>query len=440
MSGKEMQLQFVQDILNAQPGENELYKEFHHLVYHDFVEYADGNSTYHQKSSSLMRLQEICRQLELVVVDSQFHQKGQVAVAGCFSSGKSAFINSFFQRKSVRLPIDSTPTTSIASYVVDGPPAITGFAYNGGRVAISPQLFKMFRHGQEDGFEFNVKKIVSRIVVSTPWSQSFSHLCLVDTPGFNSGGQERDSDDSAALASIATADGVVWCVSVEAGTLPDKDCELLLQLRDLNPQLQLFLVLTHADIRALGECQDTLQEVADILEAEGIAVEGICLYSSRQSVGSRDETLWSLGWGKGLEDFLRGIPPRSKERLLEPIQEVFRGYREADKVRINTLVQQRKDLTIIGNLHYAKVDELQATVSRQKARLAALGDDEVEKREKKVAADSTEDAVWQSPSELLAVWRRKLGEEIAVHERDMQAADALCIRMTGLVERIFLGR
>lgn len=394
MNTKEMQLQFVQEILNAQPKENELYKEFHRLVHHDFVEYADGNSTYHQKSASLMRLQEICRQLELVVADSQFYQKGQVAVAGCFSSGKSAFINSFFQRvpqqENVRLPIDSTPTTSIASYVVDGQPSISGFSYDGGRVDISPQMFRMFRHGQEEGFEFNMKKIVSRIVVSTPWSMKFPHICLVDTPGFDSGTEEKESDDSAALAAIADTDGVVWCVSLEAGTLTDMDCELLLKLRDLNPRMCLYLVLTHADIKPLAECQDILQEVADTLTAVGINVEGICLYSSRQAVGCQDPALLAGGRGKSLEDFLRSVPPRiMKERLLEPIQEVFRGYKEADKERIAGLQRQRKDLNAIGNLHTAEVDELEATVSRQKARLAVWEEDEVEKEEKKGGAEDS---------------------------------------------------
>ncbi|MCY4559823.1 MAG: dynamin family protein [Chloroflexi bacterium] len=241
--------------------------------------------------------------------------KNVVAVAGSFSSGKSSFINSLTGMDTGMLPTGITPTTSISTYVQHAPGGsleISVFNGEGGRVLIDADRLGAMSHDFEREYGIALRKVVRRLVVSTPHLKSWERIVFVDTPGYTNpeSDEAAESDEQVALSEIVSAQFLLWIIDCERGALSDTDLNHIkdfLNTKDRkNVEYPLvYIVINKADKKPADQFRRILNTVTDTAANSGIQCAGVSLYSAR-------EGQWYGHWGRTFPDFI------SKVNKIEP--------------------------------------------------------------------------------------------------------------------------
>ena len=289
----------------------------------EFREFADAESSLAEEAAAVQRLERLAERLKELVVFPHLSAKRSIAIGGGFSSGKSAFVNSFIEGYDHLLPERVEPATAIPSFVIaNSEMAIKGFSRTGDTVDIAPALYSQLSHSFIDTFPFNLKDIMPSITVEVPLRDSlFDNICLIDTPGYNPGG--RSEDRTTATDFLKDRDALIWMIGLDStGTVPDEDLEFLEDL-ELG-SLPFYVVLNKADIKPRSELEDMLNEVKDTLADADFEPLGISVYSSRRSEEfSYDEM--------SLADFFReqNQPKEANTDLKQEIESVFAMYASA---------------------------------------------------------------------------------------------------------------
>ena len=195
-----VQYELISKLLAAKPDENEKFEAFKRLVEDDFKRFADEESSLAEEASALQQLQRVQKHLEEIVASPHLFTKRSIAVGGGFSSGKSAFVNSFITRPDVQMPVDVTPSTAIPSFVVSSSDvSIKGHSHKGATVDIDSEIYRRLTHDFIESFSFNLKEIMPYMAVEVPLREGFESICLIDTPGYNPAGGNTDEDKITAI-------------------------------------------------------------------------------------------------------------------------------------------------------------------------------------------------------------------------------------------------
>ena len=241
-------------------------------------------------AQALTKARELEVEVRVLENTPLLRDKFVVAVAGGFSSGKSSFITSFIQNRSVELPTGIRPVTSIPTYVMTGAgDAIRGHTYRGGQIAITGALYKAMSHDFVKSLGFNLRDILPYVTIETTL-RDLNHIALVDLPGHDAAAAEgvyTATDGHAATTFMDDADAIVWLVGLDSnGTLPVSDLSHLATLAFC--ERPLHVVLNKADLRPYEQVTDVLQELADVLEQAQIPYVGLSAYSAEQG----EELYW----------------------------------------------------------------------------------------------------------------------------------------------------
>lgn len=384
-------LSFIGNVIEAEPELNRGLETFRKLLENDYQEYASQNAFLASDASAMKALMQVDHKLEQAARCSQILGKSIVAVGGAFSSGKSSFLNSFFVKKSEHtkepgkkqkndhedglLPVDATQATAISSYIIAGDRTeITGCTYRGGMVVIPEQMFKLFKYRNMGEFKFNIKRIISDIVIKTQFVKPYENICFVDTPGYNPG-SGSDLDRNTALTSISEAQALIWCFNVTGGSIHNDDFRILREIIESNPEIRIYIVATNADVRSIEEREEILEQTETDLEINCIddCCEGMSLYSSLNDFSSQPDEYAAEVRGKTLTEFLddNNKPDTSKEEnLLNLVRSVFDEYISADDEQIRNAKKRMQELrSISGKFEYilGKKDEI---IANYKSRIS----------------------------------------------------------------------
>lgn len=315
-------------LLAATPTDNRGLQQFRRLFQEDFMDFANEESSLANEAEMLLRMQAIERELELVVGFPVVHSKSNVAVAGGFSSGKSEFINSFIQDKSLRLAVGLNPVTAIPAYVTgDSESAVKAFTSNGGSIELHLERYLSISHEFVKSFDFDLKTLMPYVSIGTQLDEEwFRYLCLIDTPGYNPSMTEghTEKDQQAASEFAGQSNALIWVIGLDStGTIPASDFYFLHQL-ELAEDVPFYVVANKADLRSPEDLEAILDEFEEVLEIEGIEYQGISAYSS---VGSTEYAFR----GQSLGEFFQSMNTANevKDRLEGQLRYVFSSYREA---------------------------------------------------------------------------------------------------------------
>ena len=353
----------VSDLLTAKPNEHVEFKQFEALLNGEFRAFADAESSLAEEATAIERLERLAERLKELVAFPHLSAKRAIAIGGGFSSGKSAFVNSFIEVEGYDrlLPERIEPATAIPSFVMASSElAIKGFSHSGDTVDIDPALYSQLSHNFIDTFSFNLKQIMPSITVEVPLRGNlFANICLIDTPGYNPGG--RSDDRTTAADFLKDRDALIWMIGLDAtGTVPDEDLEFLEDL-ELG-SLPLYVVLNKADIKPRGELEAILDEVKDALASADIEPCGISVYSSRHG----EEFFYDE---QSLEDFFReqNQPQGASAALKQEIEDVFEMYANAILKDERTAKWMTNELTDI-DFHLSELSADDADVLGEKVR------------------------------------------------------------------------
>lgn len=364
---------FVASIINAQPQPNMYVSEYKEILDKDYLNYANNNDSLAEEASSLKRLQKVQSQLEIITNDKQLVGKTIIAIAGAFSSGKSSFMNSLFVSDKTKLPIGMDQTTAIATYIMNGEKSeIIGYSYNNGRIEISEKFFSLFTHNKEDGFKFNMKRIVDKVIFNTEFISPYENICFIDTPGFNPGNNSQMDYDTA-LSAISTAQAVLWCFDISQGTLRTDELQILQDIKTSNPDIKIYIIANRADLKSIEDCEMIISETEIILDSNFIEYDGISLYTSTEKFNCQLEDFSPITRKKQLSEFLseNNVKNTTKEKeLLHDVKSVFDDYIDADNARIKKIETQLSALNAIENSFNLIVDDKDDKIAYHKARMS----------------------------------------------------------------------
>ena len=350
----------VSDLLTAEPNEHVEFKKFESLLNGEFREFADAESSLAEEATAVQRLEKLAERLKELVAFPHLCAKRTIAIGGGFSSGKSAFVNSFVEGYNHLLPERVQPATAIPSFVIaSSEMAIKGFSRNGDTVAIDPELYSRLSRDFIDTFSFNLKDLMPSITVEVPLRGSFEHICLIDTPGYNPGG--RSEDRATAAEMLKDRDAVIWMIGAAAGTVPLEDLRFLEDL-ELG-ELPLYVVLSRADSKPRSELEAILAEVKETLDDAGIEPLGISVYSSRRGGEFFFDQM-------SLADFFgaQNRPKGANADLKQEIESVFAMYANAigkDERTAKWMTKELRDIDFhISDLSPDDADVLGEKISK----------------------------------------------------------------------------
>ncbi len=316
----------VSRLLAVPPPRNEGIEAFQKLLDDDYMRFASAEASLADEAKALRLLQSIQQELHLMAANPDIFRRTVVGVVGGFSSGKSAFINSFLG-KDFKLLSSVTPATVIPSYVYPAQQTqIQAYSFNGGCIDLDAGFYQEMSRAFVEKFSFDLKRIMPLVSVGTSMdTERTGNICLMDTPGYNPGteGSFSQSDRAVAVSHSRKSDVLFWVIGIDAnGTTPDSDIEFLKEIGFEGRPV--YVVLNKADLRSADQIEEILAQIEDEIELNGITVEGISVYSSKY--GKEYEFR-----GKSMQDFLRERPNGRlpMEHVEDRINEVFELYRSA---------------------------------------------------------------------------------------------------------------
>lgn len=354
----------VNSALSAPSSTGKEMQILHKLIYEDFINFANKESTMAEEAQAMMVLHNIEHELIRITLYSKILSKTIGAIGGGFSSGKSAFVNSFIKDKNIRLPVGIKPVTAIPSYVINSTESqITGYSNNGGVFEISVETYSTISHEFLKSFDFNLKDLIPYLTVATSLDESiFSNLCIIDTPGYNpaSGAGFTSTDVKTSQEHIKEAHFLIWLVGIDAtGTIPNSDLKFLEDLC-VGKDRKLYVVANKADLKSKDAIEEILDEFEEVLIDKDLKYEGVAAYSS--------VTGKVVGFRK--KDLIKFLKENNKQTdqfdsIIERVNEVFNNYHKSitqelkkTKKSITTLKGLMLDLAQ-GGMDFDSVDESQ---------------------------------------------------------------------------------
>ena len=425
----EEKFSFIANVLNAEPICNPAFQKFKELFHKDYMEYANNNDALASEADAVLKLQRVEKQLELFSHDPALLSKNIISLAGLFSSGKSSFMNSLLKTGEIVLPIDSNPTTAIATYVLQGDKKIEGFSEKGGKIEISNTMFNYFCHGQIEQFKFNMKKIIDHIVLKDDYLLDLSNCCFIDTPGFNSG-NDNESDTDAAFAAIETSNAVLWFVDITNGTLRGESNKILLEILRRKPNLKIYVILNKADQKSLEDKKSIMSDISKLLNKR---IEGISAYSTHDKITEQLDENKNCYEKKSIEQFLNenNIKNTDKESvIMDNIEQVFNAYINADNEKIYNLEQQLVMIDIFTNSVQTLNDSKDAQLTDIKNKLLLSKD-------LKKYATVTDEFNDENLLEISSSIREGLLKDINKYKDDIFSAHNICFKMKEAVAELF---
>lgn len=347
----ETKYNLINQILSSKATFNEAMNEFNHLVENDFMNFANEESSLAEEAQTIIMLQNIQKELQIISNFPSVYNKNIVAVGGGFSAGKSEFISSFFSNTSIRLPIGIKPVTAIPAYITKGENhCIKGFSAKGGTVNIETDFYAKLSHDFIKSFNFNLKDIMPMLLIETEIDK-YNHICFVDTPGYNPAATDAytASDYKTSFEYLENANVLLWVVGLDAsdGAFPLSDLKFLeeLSLKDK----KLFIIANKADLKSPDDIEDILDNLQETLDDYDIEYCGISAFSSvkKTELNFRKKSLLEL-----LDEI--DTPMNIKSKIVTDLETIFEMYHVAISEQI-TWTQN-----VQSNFHSLELDLMQS--------------------------------------------------------------------------------
>lgn len=361
------QLKFVAAVLSAKAENNDssqCLKNFSDLLDIDFAKFASDEHTFTSDAWALSELKKLEQTLKSVAMFPMLYTKNIISVAGGFSSGKSKFLNTFFQNCDVQLSIGIKPVTAIPTYIVsDKVSKVVAFTTDGRRAEIPTDIFAKIDHNMIDSLGFNLKSIMPYVTVATKFkddlSEQLQNVCFIDTPGYDPSGENAEEDSSIAFDAIRDSSAIIWAINVKDGTIHEKSVAFINKIKEDDPNKKIYVVCTKADL-AKSQLQKVMAEVRDKLEENGIEIEGISAYASKEVRNENDKKQIDSFAGEeymfeedetSVFDFIRSqnsVLININKRCTEingKIDEVFDAYKQCIQEDLDKLREQKRKET-----------------------------------------------------------------------------------------------
>lgn len=197
-----------------------------------------------------------------------------IAVGGGFSSGKSSFLNSLTGIGNI-LPTGIEPVSMINTFLNcsnnTNKLIVKGRNIKKNLVLLDKEVLDCIQHSSKS--KVYVATVLDTLYIDIPSAGSPNHidgLTFVDTPGYNNSEaanvENSTTDRDTAVKALSSADAIIWCIDIEAGTITQRDIEVLNDAVGDKEDTSLLIVFTKMDKKPEGEVNDILERAAKTCE------------------------------------------------------------------------------------------------------------------------------------------------------------------------------
>lgn len=285
----------------------------------------------------------------------------KVAVAGGYSSGKSTFLNALTKCGNL-LPTGIEPVSVVNTYLncsskIDRM-IIKGENLNGDMVQLNHEVLDCIRHSKDSNV--NVACVLKKLVIDIPTEKLYDGITFIDTPGYNNSSsrnvENNTTDKETALSSFDEAGVIFWCIDIEAGTITEKDFQVLSK-RNGKPYVIVFTKKdkkTSTEVekicrKAYEDCSrrlsddDYLPLVIAYSDRDGndIGTEGSFYFHISDDCDITEEEMTL----KGLIEQVKDLGNKKLDAVFEKIEEKFEKERICSINQSIDLENRRKELS-----------------------------------------------------------------------------------------------
>lgn len=208
---------------------------------------------------------------------SGFSDAINVAVGGGYSSGKSSFLNNITGIGAV-LPTGIEPVSMINTYISFSDKVtkliVSGKNCKGHVVKLNREVLDCIQHSSKS--KVYVSSVLDELYIKVPVSKNREHLkglVFIDTPGYNNSDnankENGKKDIDTASDALEDSDALFWCIDAEAGTISQRDIEMLNQLIDYNDGNYPFvIVFNKMDKKPANDLVKILQSAEKICKSK----------------------------------------------------------------------------------------------------------------------------------------------------------------------------
>lgn len=208
---------------------------------------------------------------------SGFSDAINVAVGGGYSSGKSSFLNNITGIGAV-LPTGIEPVSMINTYISFSDKVtkliVSGKNCKGHVVKLNREVLDCIQHSSKS--KVYVSSVLDELYIKVPVSKDREHLkglVFIDTPGYNNSDnankENGKKDIDTASDALEASDALFWCIDAEAGTISQRDIEMLNQLIDYNDGNYPFvIVFNKMDKKPANDLVKILQSAEKICKSK----------------------------------------------------------------------------------------------------------------------------------------------------------------------------
>ena len=300
--------------------------------------------------------------------------KNIIGVGGCFSSGKSAFINSILEERI--LPIDTIITTSFPTYIlnetINRNILLTSFQE---MLEVDKLDLKKLSHRFYEEYGVHLSTIVDKIFIENN-SFDYENLALLDTPGYNADSDSGKKDMEISYSQLRRLKYIIWIIDINNGGLRNDDLDFI---NSLGKDKEIFFVINKADTVSDEKARyDVYQHIQNQIENEKFNSLGVALYSSRTTKNKEKRTYP----GNDVKKFLAQINDLNNINFLEDVGNRFKEIiSKIDKILANSQNKSDKLINTVNQYDAAmyKLDEYSKKYSSEE--LKKIINDETKNKE-----------------------------------------------------------
>lgn len=323
---------------------DQILEDIDKLINQTFLSHTEqGENT--SGASAYARLLEWFDLLKEAVSFPQLQQSHTVAVGGSFSAGKTRFLNTVLGCPSL-LPVDTTPTTSIPTFLFKGASnRIDALNFFGKKTEIDEQAIKAICHAFNKKYRVTFSHILQMIAVERE-TFNYGNLIFLDTPGYSKSDNQQKIDENIARNHLKAADYLIWLVDSQSGTVPQQDIDFLQSLELDQPVL---VVMSKTDKKLESEVKSIIEVAKVDLEHAEISFIDVIGYSAVENMEISEH-------GDRLKEFLAQVNQGSdgstlKWQLSKIFEEYHREYlatQQTLKLTVGTLNELIFDEKLVG--------------------------------------------------------------------------------------------
>ena len=195
-----------------------------------------------------------------------------IAVGGGYSSGKSSFLNHISGLGNL-LPTGIEPVSIVNTMLTYSKDAknliIRGKNFKDAYVRLDKDVLQSIQHASKS--KVYVASVLENILIDIPKSEEFlDNVTFIDTPGYNNSPSKNlenaKTDLDTAMEGMINADAFIWCIDMEAGTIPSKDLDMIKKILDEGGKKPYVILFTKRDKKDIKDQRHIILEASRLAQ------------------------------------------------------------------------------------------------------------------------------------------------------------------------------